>query len=261
MGRLGRAGVAAALGFIVLPAALVLISSFGAGSSITFPPKGLSLRPYSDLFSDGGVRAAMARSLLVGVEAVVIATLAGFPAVLAILRHRVRLRGVVSGYLLLGITTPLLTAGYALLVLYTKLGILGQLWTIGLAVGIVYLPLMLFSVAAAAVEMDDDLELAAGTLGAERVQTFLFVTLPALMPGIIAGAIIIFVYGITDFLLTLILSTVNTQTLPLVIFDSLRGPVPPQFAAAAGIYVVVSAAVVLAITNMRSAGAFLYRPD
>lgn len=261
MGRLGRFTVAIVLGFIVLPAILVLISSFGAGRVINFPPAGLSLRPYADLFSDGNVRAAMGRSLIVGTEAVIVAVVAGVPAVLAIVRHRVWLRGALSGYLLIGITTPLLTAGYAFLVLFTKIGVLGQLWTIGLAVGIVYLPLLLFSVAAAVVQMDDDLELAAGTLGAERVQTFLFVTLPAIMPGIVAGSIIVFVYGITDFLLTLILSTVSTQTLPLVIFDSLRGPVPPKFAAAAGIYVMISALVVLTITNLRSAGAFLYRPD
>jgi len=261
MGKLGRSGVAVVLLFIVLPAILVLVSSFGAGQRITFPPEGLSLRPYSALFGDGNIRAAMVRSLLVGLEAVAIAVLIGVPAVLAIVRHRMRLRPLFGGYLLIGITTPLLTAGYAFLVLFTKLGVLGELWTIGLAVGIVYLPLLLFSVAAAAVQMDDDLEHAAQTLGAERVQTFLFVTLPAIMPGIVAGAIIVFVYGITDFLITLILSTVGTQTLPLVIFSSLRGPVPPQFAAAAGVYVIISAIVVLAITNLRSAGAFLYRPD
>jgi putative spermidine/putrescine transport system permease protein len=261
MGRFGRSAVAAVLFFLVLPAILILVSSLSAGRSIAFPPHGLSLRPYADLASNGAVRAAMGRSLLVGLEAVVVATLTGVPAVLAIVRHRVRLRGLVSGYLMLGVTVPLLTVGYALLILYTKLGLLGELWTIGLAVGIVYLPLMLFAVGAAAVDMDDDLELAAQTLGAERVQTFLFVTLPAIMPGIVAGAIIVFVYGITDFLLTLILSTASTQTLPLAIFDSLRGPVPPLFAAAAGVYVIVSAIVVLAITNLRSAGAFLYRPD
>lgn len=261
MGRLGRTGVAVTLLFVVLPAILVLVSSFGGGRTITFPPEGLSLQPYADLFSDGTVRAAMGRSLLVGLEAVVVAVVIGVPAVLAIVRHRVRLRGFFGGYLLIGVTTPLLTAGYAFLILFTKLGVLGELWTIGLAVGIVYLPLLLFSVGAAVSEMDEDLELAAGTLGAERVQTFMFVTLPAIMPGIIAGSIIVFVYGITDFLITLILSTVGTQTLPLVIFSSLRGPVPPQFAAAAGIYVMVSAVVVLAITNLRSAGAFLYRPD
>jgi ABC-type sulfate transport system permease component len=50
-----------------------------------------------------------------------------------------------------------------------------------------------------------ELEEAAYALGAEEVQRFLFVTVPALMPGILTGAIMIFIFGITDFLVSLIL--------------------------------------------------------
>jgi putative spermidine/putrescine transport system permease protein len=91
------------------------------------------------------------------------------------------------------------------------------------------------------------------------VQRFLFVTLPALMPGILTGAIMIFIFGITDFLVSLILVTTSNQTLPVLLFGSLRGGVSPLLAAAGGVYIVISFIVVLAITRLRTLDEFLHR--
>ncbi len=84
----------------------------------------------------------------------------------------------------------------------------------------------MFSVTSPLHSLDPRLKDAAVTLGAEEVQTFLFVRLPRVMPGILSGTIMIFVLGISEFLISLLLSTVNVQTLPIAIFASLRGPPP-----------------------------------
>lgn len=261
MGRFVRGLTIGLLVFVSLPAWVVVISSFSSAEVLSFPPTGFSLEPYVDLLSDPVVRSALVRSLIVGVEAVVFSVLVGTPAALALFRYRVRLRALFGGYLLLGLATPLVASGVSFLVLFTRMGIIGRLWPIALALSIVFLPILIFSVASALTQMDPSLEEAAATLGAERIQTFLFVTLPSLMPGVVTGAIIIFVLGMTEFLVSLFLTSVQSQTLPIVIFGSLRGPVRPIFAAASGIYVAIALVVVLLITNLGATRDFLYRSD
>lgn len=261
MGRTVRLTAASALAFVALPGLVVLVSSFSSGKVIAFPPSRFSLASYGNLLSDPTVRAALLRSLTVGIEAVAFSVLIAVPASLALFRHRIRYAPVITVYLLLGVSTPLIVSAFAFLVLYTQAGVLGALWPISLAIAIVNLPFVLLSLASVITRMDPRLEQAAATLGAEPVQTFLFVTLPGLMPGILSGALLIFALGITDFVISLFLTSVNSQTLPVVIYGSLRGPVPPLLAAAAGVYFLVSVVVVLTITNLRATGAFLYRGD
>lgn len=261
MGRTVRVVAVVLLVYVALPMFVVLVSSFSAGDVLAFPPSGWSLSPYSSLLSDPAIRSGLARSFIVGSMAVVACLIAAIPATLALYRHRVRLRPVFFGFILLGVSTPLIASSFAFLVIFTRIKAFGALWPIGIALAVVNLPFMMFSLVSALAQSDPQLEEAAATLGAERIQTFLFVTLPALMPGILSGSIMVFVLGITDFIISLLLTTASSQTLPIVIFGSLRGPVRPVFAAASGIYVVIALLVVLAITQLRATGQFLYRAD
>ncbi len=261
MGRVVRAALAGVLALVALPMLVVVVASFSAGETLSFPPAGFSLRPYLELLDDEVIRVALARSLFVGVLVVALAVTAGVPASIALVRYRPRFRLGLTAYLLLGITTPLISTAFAFLVIYTRTGLIGRLWPIAVAITVANLPFLMFSVSSALASLDPHLEEAAATLGAERIQTFLFVTLPGMAPGILSGTIMIFVLGISEFLISLILSTVATQTLPVAIFGSLRGPVPPTLAAAAGLYIVIAFAVVGVLTSLRTTEQFFYRND
>lgn len=261
MGGALRALMTVVLLFVAAPAVVVLIASFSAGPVLSFPPEGISAQSYADLLGDPAIRSALLRSLLVGALAVVFANLIGVPAAIGLFRHRPAGRIPLAALLLLGVATPLITSAFAFLVLYTQTGVVGSLWSLALAISIVNLPFLIFSVASALVQLDPHLEEAAGTLGAETVQTFLFVTLPGLTPGIISGSLTVFVLGITEFLISLLLTTLDSQTLPVVIFGGLRGAVPSTLAAAAGLYVTISVAVVVLIVRLRATSQFLYRAD
>jgi putative spermidine/putrescine transport system permease protein len=66
-------------------------------------------------------------------------------------------------------------------------------------------------------DIDPELMPAAATLGADPVEQLLFVRLPLLAPGIVTGALIVFVLSITDFVVSQVLTTVDNQTLPVFI--------------------------------------------
>jgi len=261
LGRYARIFGPVVLAFVSLPTLIVLVASFSADRVLKFPPSGVSFRPYVQMVSDADIRGALIRSLIVGIESVAISLPIGVASAIALFRYRVRLRPIVIGFLTLGFSAPLVVSGMAFLVLYIRFGLYGSLWSTGLAVTIVNLPFMLFSVAASVVNLNPELEDAAATLGADPAEGFLFVTIPGLMPGILTGSILMFVFGITEFLVSLILSTVYNQTLPVVMFGSLRGAVSPMLAAAGGVYIVVAFLVVFVMSRLRSLEGFLHRAE
>jgi len=261
LGRFVRLSLGIVLALVAVPMAIVVIASVSGGSRLTFPPEGFSLNPYSALLGNTVIRAALGRSLIVGAMVVLVGLSVGIPASIALVRYRPRFRFGFAVYLLLGVATPLIATAFAFLVLYTRAGVIGSLWPIALAITVANLPFLMFSVSSTLANLDPSLEEASATLGAEGAQTFLFVTLPGMMPGILSGTIMIFVLGISEFLISLLLTTIDSQTLPIAIFASLRGPPPPEFAAAAGIYVVVASLVVFTLTSFKTTEQFFYRND
>jgi putative spermidine/putrescine transport system permease protein len=261
MGKFVRAVAIVALIFVATPTLIVVVSSFSAGQELTFPPGSVSVDPYVSMLRSSDIRTALERSLTVGALSVVFSLVAGVLAAMALFRHRVKFRSVMTGYLMLGFSTPLVVSGMAFLVLFIRVGLLGRLWPMALAITIVNFPLLIFAVASSISNLNPELEEAAATLGAEGVQTFLFVTLPGIMPGVLTGSIMMFVFGMTEFLISLILSTVANQTLPVLMFGSLRGAVTPILAAVGGVYILIALIVVFLISRLRSLEDFLHSSE
>lgn len=256
-----RLSVALVILLVAVPLAIVLLASVSGGERLAFPPESLSLNPYRALVGNGEIRAALGRSLTVGLQVVVLSLIAGVPAAIALVRFRFRFRVPLGLFMILGVATPLIASAFAFLALFTWTGSLGSLWPISVGITVVNLPFLMFSVASSLLSLDPRLEEAAATLGAEKVQTFLFVTLPGIMPGILSGTLMVFVLGISEFVISLLLYTINIQTLPIAMFASLRGPPPPEVAAAAGLYVLAAVMVVVTLTSLKSTEQFFYRND
>ncbi len=244
---------------ITVPTLIAMASGFTTSKVVTFPPQGFTLRWYEDLLTSGNLWPPIRNSLYVGVTCVVVGVCIGVPAVLALNKFRIRGRGFLQIFLTLGFASPLVVSGLGMLLLFTQMRVLDSVAVVGFAVAIVHLPFMLWSVGSALVEHNPDLEEAASTLGAEEVQQFIFVTLPSLASGIFTGALLMFVFGITEFLLSLLLVTPNTTTLPVYLFSSIRGSISPILAAVAGVYVLFVALVVWVVTRFAGADRFLYR--
>jgi putative spermidine/putrescine transport system permease protein len=261
MGRVVRTVAVASLVYVSLPVLIVLISSLGGKGALDFPPDSINLSAYGDLLGNDDMRTGLFRSVLLGVMCVAFAAIPGVLAALALFRHRVRFRPLLSGILTLGLATPLVVSGMAFLLAYTRFGLIGQLWPIAIAITTVNFPILLYAVASSISNLNPDLEDAAATLGAEEVQRFLFVTFPAILPGVVTGLIMMFVFGMGEFLVTMILSTVDNQTLPVVMFGSLRGAVSGTLAAGGGIYILISLTVIFLVSRFRSIEDVLSRPE
>jgi molybdate transport system permease protein len=173
-----------------------------------------------------------------------VATLASLPfgVAIAVALARGRFWGLtlLNGLVLLPLILPPVVTGYILLILFGRRGPIGAFlaehfgivlsfrWTgAALACGIMGFPLMVRAIRLSVEAVDKKLEEAAGTLGANRAWVFLTVTLPLIVPGILAGMILCFAKAMGEFGATItFVSNIpgETQTLPSAIYTFTQVP-------------------------------------
>ncbi len=197
------------------------------------------------------------RSAYVSAICTLISLPAGTLAALALMRGTLRLRGTLQVYLLLPFTIPLVVSGIGSMLVFGELRILGQLWPIGVALCVINLPFMIWAVSASAHGLDADLENAAANCGAPPLQAFLTVTLPAVLPGVITGGLLMFVLAFNEFLVSLFLIDARIVTLPVSIYNSIRSVITPDLAAVSVVYIAVAAAAVWLLDRLVGLDLFL----
>jgi putative spermidine/putrescine transport system permease protein len=249
------------VGFSVMtlsaPTVVIIGASLTSGKIVTFPPDGFSLQWYAQILGAFDLRAAFLRSLYIATVCTLIALPCGTLAGIVFAKHRIRFRKSIQIYLLLPFTIPLIGSGVGLMLVFGAGGLLGSLWPVGLACCAINLPFMIWAVAGSANALDPDLEKAAANCGAPPVQTFLTVTLPAVMPGVITGALLMFILALNEFLVSLLLVDSRIVTLPVLIYNSIRSIITPDLAAISVVFVVVAAMVIVALDRLVGLDIFL----
>lgn len=221
-----------------LPTIIVVGASFTAGNIIAFPPESFSLKWYEKIALARDLRQALGRSIIISLICLLVAVPVGTLAGIALSRYRLRFTNMLQVYLLLPFTIPLIGSGIGLMLLFGQWGILGSIWPVGVACAVINLPFIIWSVSSSAAGLDPDLELAAASCGAGRIETFVHVTLPGVMPGVITGSLLMFVLAMTEFLVSLLLTDARTVTLPVQIYNSIRSIITPDLAAISSVFVV-----------------------
>ena len=240
-----------------LPTLVIVGASFTAGKIIAFPPDGLSLKWYAAIAEASDLRSAFFRSLYVATVCTLVAIPLGTLAGVALAKYRLRTEKTIQLYLLLPFTIPLIGSGIGLMLVFGSAGVLGQLWPIGIAICAINLPFMIWAVSGSVNALDPDLENAAANCGAPPVQTFFAVTLPAVMPGVITGSLLMFILALNEFLVSLLLVDARIMTLPVQIYNSIRSIITPDLAAISVVFVVVAGLAVAALDRLVGLDIFL----
>lgn len=240
-----------------LPTIVVVGASFTAGNIIAFPPEGLSLQWYEKIALARDLRGAFWRSLIVAAVCLVVSVPVGTLAGIALTRFRLRFATALQVYLLLPFTIPLIGSGIGLMLVFGNWGLLGSVWPVGVACAVINLPFIIWSVSSSAAALDPDLELAAANCGAGRVETFLHVTLPGVLPGVITGGLLMFVLAMTEFLVSLLLTDARTVTLPVQIYNNVRSIITPDLAAVSSVFVVLALGAVWLLDRLVGLEIFL----
>ncbi len=242
---------AAVLGFLLLPVLAVIPLSFNAGSFLTYPMAGWSLRWYEDFFTSARWLASLRNSAVIGAFATVIATMLGTAAALGLDRLGRRWRQVLNALFILPVVVPVIVIGSSLYALFAPLNLTNSYIGLIMAHALLGTPFVVITVSATLRGFDRNLLRAALGLGAAPVAAFRLVTLPLIMPGVVSGAVFAFATSFDEIVVTLFLAGPQQRTLPLQMFDGVREQISPTITAAATLLFLLSVALVGVVELLR----------
>lgn len=239
---------------LVAPLLIVIPISFASKQSFKFPPDGLSVSWYVNLFTDQRWTSAIGTSLLVGALVTVVCTIIGTAAALGIHRLGGRIAAIATGILVAPLIVPGIVSAVAIYSVYLRWHLTGNLAGFVLAHTVLAVPFVVVTVTSSLSTTDPLLERAAASLGAGPWRTFVRVTLPAIAPGVGAGALFAFVTSFDEVVAATFLQSPAIRTLPIEMFVSVTNEVDPTIAAVSTVILALTTAIVLlpALTRRRS---------
>ncbi len=235
---------------LYMPLVPLVIYSFNAGNNIALW-EGLSLRWYQAAWENELVQGAAIRSLVVATCASIFATIVATMAALGTTRTR-PFRGQTTIYALINqpLMVPEIVTAVALLILFAMIkeatGYHGYAYLI-IAHTAFCIPFAYLPIRARLEGMDKTLEVAAADLYARPWPTFRRVTLPLLLPGILAGAMLAFVISLDDVVITEFVKSAGQDTLPTYMLGQLRRVITPEINAISTVLLFISVVLVTII--------------
>ncbi|MEU9990974.1 ABC transporter permease [Streptomyces sp. NPDC048045] len=211
---------------LYLPIGVVALFSFNSKKSLTVFG-GFSLRWYRAFAHDDVLISSLGTSLRISLVAMAGSVVLGVALALGLVRCRTRLGSLAGLVMLVPLITPEIVTGVASMLLFKGLGVALSTGTVMLAeitFSISYVTVILRSRVAA---LNPEVEEAAMDLGATRWQAVRLVTLPALLPAVLASAVLIFALVFDDFVLAYFTTGVDPQPLSVRIYSAIRFGVQP----------------------------------
>lgn len=231
--------------FMFAPVLVVMLLSFNASQFGSFPMQGLSVRWFVALIENEAIVRAMKTSLLLGALTAVISTTMGVMAALAMVRYDFPGKRLISTALVAPILVPEVVLAVALLLFLRALDVPRSFFLLLMGHVIFTLPFVVLVVQARLVGIRREYEEAALSLGANAVQTFREVTLPLMLPAVLAGMLFAFTISFDDITGTLFWKPGGVETVPTQIFAMLRNSISPEINALGTVMVVFTVAMPL----------------
>ena len=243
-----------ALLYLLVPIAIILVFSFNKPRGrFNFLWQEFSLDAWGDPFGVPGISEALINSLEIAALSTLFAAVLGTITALALVRYEFKGRAPVNFFIFIPLATPEVVLGAALLSLFINFQVATGFTTIVIAHIMFNLSFVIVTVRSRLIGFDRSLEEAAQDLGATPFQTFRLITLPLIMPGVVAASLLAFALSIDDFVITNF-NAGSTITFPLFIWGAARVAVPPQiYVIASMIFLFTLAMMLLTVWQQRRA--------
>ena len=210
-----------------LPILFVMIYSVNL-SKISSVWTGFSLKWYRELFRDRNVGAALVNSLLLGGVSSLAAAVIGTLGAIGTVRTSFRGKGSMEYIATLPMMTPEIILGMIFLAFFSLLGLPFGMSTLIISHTAFCIPYVYMQVKARLAGMDKSYEEAARDLGAGKARVFFDVTLPMIAPGIVSGMLLSFAMSFDDVVISIFVTGVSVNTLPILIYTQLKTGVTPK---------------------------------
>lgn len=227
-----------------IPVVVMMIFSFN-NQKYNYYWNGFTTKWYVKLFSNSTLLDALIYSLIIAVLATVISVFIGTVGALGLKKFEFKMKKLVNNMLYIPIIVPEIVLAVALLIIFMKLGLALGLGTILIGHCTFCIPYAVVTIKGRISGDDDHFEEASMDLGANRIQTFLRVTLPNIMPGVISSAFLSFTLSIDDVVMSNMLAGAKQSTLPVLILSKARTGITPDVNALTTLMVLVIVAAMV----------------
>ncbi len=212
---------------LYLPIVLVVIYSFNE-SKISSVWGGFSLKWYETLFKDRAMFEALGNSLVLALCSSLGAAIIGTLGAYGFTRVKLRSKSVVEYISMLPIMIPEIILGMVFMTFFSLIGLPFGMTTLILAHTTFCVPYVYMLVKARLVGMDKSLGEAARDLGASEARVFFDITLPLLVPAILSGMLLSFAMSLDDVIISIFVTGVNVNTLPIKVYTQIKTGVTPE---------------------------------
>ena len=240
--------------FLYIPLVIVIVYSFN-NSRLNAEWVGFTFDWYDKLFHDEEMLAAAGNSLAIALTASLVSTALGTMAGVAMYRYKLRLLPLL---VLTPIAIPEILMGVSLLIFFVLVNFTLGLLSVTLAHIAFCIGFVAIVVRARLAGMDESLTEAARDCGATPWEAFRYVTLPLIMPGVIAGALMAFTLSIDDFVITFFTAGAGTVTLPLQIYSMIKIAVTPEVNAVSTLLMLLTLLLIVVAAKLSPS---LFRSD
>lgn len=232
--------------FLYVPLLIVVLYSFN-DSKLNAEWVGFTFKWYTTLFNDGPMLAAARNSLMIGAVTSLFATIFGTMAGWVLHRYKAPVLQLLT---VTPIAIPEILTGVSLLIFFNLLNFTLGYLSITLSHIAFCIGFVAIVVRSRMEGMDEALVEAARDLGASAWQAFRLITLPLIMPGVIAGALMAFTLSIDDFVITFFTAGVDSETLPLRIYSMVKIAVTPEVNAISSLLMLLTLVIITAVAKL-----------
>ena len=246
--------------FLVAPLFVILPLSFNAEQYIHFSakmlaldPEGFSLRWYEDMVygTKNPWGLAAKNSIIIAFFATIGSTILGTVAALGLSSRHMPYKAAFMALLISPTIVPLIISGTAIFFFMAKVGLAATHTGIVLAHIILGTPFVVITVTATLTGFDHSVTRAAASLGSNPVNTFMKITLPLIMPGVISGALFAFVTSFDEVVVVLFLAGLENTTIPIQMWVGLREQLSPTIMAVATCLIIMSTLILVTAELLR----------
>ena len=246
--------------FLIAPLFVILPLSFNAEQYIHFSakmlaldPEGFSLRWYEDMIygTKNPWGLATKNSLFIAFFATIGSTILGTVAALGLSSRHMPYKAAFMALLISPMIVPLIISGTAIFFFMAKVGLAATHTGIILSHIILGTPFVVITVTATLSGFDHSVTRAAASLGSNPVNTFMKITLPLIMPGVISGALFAFVTSFDEVVVVLFLAGLENTTIPIQMWVGLREQLSPTIMAVATCLIVMSTLILVTAELLR----------
>ncbi|TKT76231.1 ABC transporter permease [Aquamicrobium sp. LC103] len=229
--------------FLMGPLVIVFGAALSDTTYLTFPPQGLTLHWFQNIFEISAFRRTIVTSLQIAFLATAIALVIGIPAAYALNRYRIQLPAWLSTLFVLPILVPEIVLGFSLLRSVAVDASVPIFLALLIGHTLLVLPYCVRVISASLASFDFSIEEAAVSLGSPPAKTFFTIVLPNVRSGVIAAFILAFITSINDVSVSLFLTGPGISTLPIQILAHVEQFFDPTIASVSVLLMLLTVAV------------------